>query len=105
MSLDHVKTVVPPLDFPWTKPTGEYSHYVTDGPEARTKLEFYGVLFVITPTDKTGCDTGRRRFLVECRTCAEQLHLWSAVVHPAATGPRHYVAYHLDEAHNIKVQR
>lgn len=38
-------------------------------------------LFVVTATDELGCDTGRRRYRVVCRSCR-------VVVHPATTGPR-----------------
>lgn len=38
-------------------------------------------LFVVTATDALGCDTGRRRYRVVCRSCR-------VVVHPATTGPR-----------------
>jgi hypothetical protein len=45
-------------------------------------------VFVITATNQVGCDTGRRRYRVECRSC----HL---LVHAASTSARAQVKYHL----------
>jgi hypothetical protein len=45
-------------------------------------------LFVITATDELGCDTGRRRYRVVCRSCR-------VVVHPATTGPRQNMETHV----------
>ena len=47
-------------------------------------------LFVVTATKEQGCDTGRRRYRVICRSCA-------VVVHPATTGPRPNMESHLRE--------
>jgi len=47
-------------------------------------------LFVVTATKAPGCDTGRRRYRVICRSCA-------VVVHPATTGPRQNMESHLRE--------
>jgi hypothetical protein len=55
------------------------------------QLEAHGEhLFVITATTELGCDTGRRRYRVICRSCA-------VVVHPATTGPRQNIEFHLRE--------
>lgn len=55
------------------------------------QLEVHGEhLFVITTTKELGCDTGRRRYRVTCRSCA-------VVVHPATTGPRQNMEFHLRE--------
>jgi hypothetical protein len=51
-----------------------------------------GHTFKITATDQLGCDTGRRRYRVDCVTCNE-------VVHEATTGPRWNVGFHVREAH------
>ena len=48
-------------------------------------------LFVVTATKELGCDTGRRRYRVVCRTCR-------VVVHPATTGPRWNMEFHEREA-------
>jgi hypothetical protein len=47
-------------------------------------------LFVITAMKGLGCDTGRRRYRVICRSC-------DVVVHPATTGPRQNMRSHLRE--------
>lgn len=47
-----------------------------------------GHLFVVTATREVGCDTGRRRYRVVCRTCR-------LVAHPATTGPRHMMDSHV----------
>lgn len=47
-------------------------------------------LFVVTAMKELGCDTGRRRYRVICRSCA-------VVVHPATTGPRQNMEFHLRE--------
>ena len=47
-------------------------------------------LFVVTATEALGCDTGRRRYRVICRSC-------DVVVHPATTGPRQNMKFHLRE--------
>jgi hypothetical protein len=47
-----------------------------------------GHLFAIQATHQVGCDTGRRRYRVECRSC----HL---LVHEASTSARAQVEYHL----------
>lgn len=43
--------------------------------------------FKITTTDKDGINTGRRRYRVECTTCAVE-------VHPATTGPMQMADMH-----------
>lgn len=45
-------------------------------------------VFVITGTHQVGCDTGRRRYRVECRSCR-------LLVHEASTSARAQVEYHL----------
>lgn len=45
-------------------------------------------VIAITATSQVGCDTGRRRYRVECRSC----HL---LVHEATTSASAQVAYHL----------
>jgi hypothetical protein len=55
------------------------------------RVEVHGEhLFVITATKELGCDTGRRRYRVICRSCG-------LVVHPATTGPRQNMESHLRE--------
>lgn len=44
--------------------------------------------------DQLGCDTGRRRYRVECVSCA-------VVVHEATTGPRWNVGFHVREADRV----
>ena len=44
--------------------------------------------FVITATAELGCDTGRRRYRVVCRSC-------DVVVHPATTGPQSNMETHV----------
>jgi len=44
--------------------------------------------FRVVATRHVGCDTGRRRYRVECLTC-------SVVVHDATTGPEHMTRRHL----------
>lgn len=47
-----------------------------------------GHTFRITATSELGCDTGRRRYRVECVTC-------TVVVHEATTGPIWNVKFHV----------
>lgn len=47
-----------------------------------------GHVFRVTATYELGCDTGRRRYRVECLSC-------SVVVHEATTGPIQNVDFHL----------
>ena len=44
--------------------------------------------FDVTATRELGCDTGRRRYRVECVTCGE-------LVHEATTGPRWNMEHHV----------
>jgi hypothetical protein len=44
--------------------------------------------FRVVATEHVGCDTGRRRYRVECLTC-------EVVVHEATTGPLHQARRHL----------
>lgn len=48
-------------------------------------------LFKITATNEVGCDSGRRRYRVECQTCR-------VLVHEATTGPQHMMRYHVRDA-------
>ena len=45
----------------------------------------------VTATRELGCDTGRRRYRVECLSCQE-------VVHEATTGAHCNMGYHVREA-------
>ncbi len=45
----------------------------------------------VTATRELGCDTGRRRYRVECLTCSE-------VVHEATTGARWNMGFHVRES-------
>jgi len=45
-------------------------------------------LCTVTATPQLGCDSGRRRYRVVCRTCR-------VVVHPATTGPREQMSSHV----------
>ena len=47
-----------------------------------------GHVFCILATEQVGCDSGRRRYRVECHTC-------ELVVHEATTGPHHMARGHL----------
>jgi hypothetical protein len=47
-----------------------------------------GHTFHVTATRETGFHTGRRRYTVECVSC-------KVLVHPATTGPKHNIQYHL----------
>lgn len=47
-----------------------------------------GHVFRIVATEQVGCDSGRRRYRVECHTC-------ELVVHEATTGPHHMARGHL----------
>ena len=49
-----------------------------------------GHTFAITALAQFGCDSGRRRYRVECTTCELE-------VHEATTGPMQNVSYHLRE--------
>ncbi len=49
-----------------------------------------GHAFEITPTTKTGWNTGRRRYRVFCTTCDEE-------VHAATTGPEQQASIHIWE--------
>lgn len=49
-----------------------------------------GHTFRIRATSELGCDTGRRRYRVECVTC-------SVLVHEATTGPQCMAEYHVRE--------
>jgi hypothetical protein len=44
-------------------------------------------LFITTATNEVGCDTGRRRYRVVCRSCR-------VLVHPATTGPMQNMEFH-----------
>ena len=50
-------------------------------------------LCAVTATREVGCDTGRRRYRVVCRTCR-------VVVHPATTGPREQMDMHVFHVEN-----
>ena len=45
-------------------------------------------LCVVKATKEIGCDTGRRRYRVVCRTC-------QVIVHPATTGPQEQIEAHV----------
>ncbi len=45
----------------------------------------------VTATSDLGCDTGRRRYRVECLSCRE-------VVHPATTGAHWNMSFHVRDA-------
>lgn len=45
-------------------------------------------VIAITATNQVGCDTGRRRYRVECRSCG-------LLLHEATTSVSAQVAYHL----------
>ena len=47
-------------------------------------------LFIITATKEVGCDTGRRRYRVVCRSCR-------VIVHPQTTGPQWNMGFHARE--------
>jgi hypothetical protein len=49
-----------------------------------------GHTFGVSATDKTGRDSGRRRWRVECKTC-------DVVLHEATTGAATQMAYHLND--------
>lgn len=51
-------------------------------------LTLEGHTFRVVATEHVGCDTGRRRYRVECLTC-------EIVVHGATTGPLYQARYHL----------
>lgn len=64
-----------------------------DMPELRTVGAFRDVLIEnhhmrVTATAELGCDTGRRRYRVVCRSCR-------VVVHPATTGPHAQMDTHV----------
>lgn len=48
----------------------------------------------VTATSERGCDTGRRRYRVECLTCAE-------VVHEATTGAYANMRKHIRDAAEV----
>ena len=50
-----------------------------------------GHVFRVTATKHLGCDSGRRRYRVECVTC-------NAVEHEATTGPQSMMRYHVRDA-------
>lgn len=78
---------------PWgPAPMGEGSAYVTDGPETPINFTVAGVDFHVEPTNQTGIDSGRTRFLAVCLTCGERLH-------EATTGPRCVINSHLRHRH------
>lgn len=83
------------MTFPWPSPL---SHYDDDGPRSEEPCEFTmdGATMRVTATTKTGCDTGRTRFRVECLTCGE-------VIHPATTGSSSRCRQHLKDKHNLEV--
>lgn len=55
--------------------------------------------FRVTATADLGCDTGRRRYRVECLSCQE-------VVHEATTGAHWNMGYHVrDVARRSAVER
>jgi len=57
-------------------------------PGDSTEVVVDGHAMRITATDHTVLHSGRRRYVVECVTCG-------ILVHPATTGPRSNVDYHL----------
>lgn len=64
-------------DMPELREVGESRDFMLDGHQLR-----------VTATREVGCDSGRRRYRVECLTCNE-------VVHDATTGPRWNLERHL----------
>lgn len=55
----------------------------------QTRVHIYGEhKIAITATSEVGCDSGRRRYRLDCRTCR-------VVVHPGTTGPSSMIANHL----------
>lgn len=71
---------------PWNKPR----LHCDAGPTERVDFELQGHHFRVTPIDKRGVDTGRRRYLVECLTCEEEIH-------EATTGPAGMCRQHLED--------
>lgn len=47
-------------------------------------------VFTVTATSELGCDTGRRRYRVECVSCQD-------LVHEDTTGPRWNMGFHVRE--------
>jgi hypothetical protein len=72
---------------PWPKAG---SVYADDGPADREIFTIAGIQFLVFPTTQRGCDTGRTRFFVMCRTCGR-------VLHEATTGPTPTIEEHLRE--------
>lgn len=78
--------------YPWPKPGPNM--YYDNGPQAAVVFERDGVRLAVAPTGEIGCNTARRRYLVVCVSCG-------LVLHPATTGPAHYLDAHLDEKHKV----
>jgi len=76
----------PTYDFPWPDVTGIYSDA---GPPEMVEFLIEGHQLKVTPTSLIGCDTGRRRYKVECLSCEE-------TIHKATTGPRSLCRYHVE---------
>lgn len=86
------------LNFPWDRPTGDYSHYFDDGPPVPITFApwpGHDILFTVEPTNEMGFHTGRTRYHVECKACPAH----EAVVHPATTGPAQMIEMHLEREH------
>ena len=77
------------LDLPWKRGKSIYSD---NGPAKTVVFEVEGVQFQVSPTNKFGCDTHRRRYRVTCLTC-------DTIVHEATTGSTSRIEMHLTACH------
>jgi hypothetical protein len=75
--------------WPWPEPANIYSDA---GPPVPLEFAVGGARVLVTPTDKSAIHSGRRRYRVECLTCARLLH-------EATTGPGPTLEHHLEEKH------
>ena len=71
------------------------SPYANAGPDQDMSFVVAGVTFSVYLTDKSGRDTGRRRYKVACVDC-------DCILHSETTGPSSHVEGHLKERHGFK---
>lgn len=78
--------------FPWSRPSGKYKVYQTDGPDKPVEFNYGNAHFRVSPANANSIHTGRGRFHVECLTC-------DVLLHYATAGPATRVNDHARGAH------
>lgn len=78
--------------FPWKEPKGIYD---SAGPSVDVTFDIEKIVFQVRTTDKSGINSGRRRYWVACVEC-------DCILHDQTTGPSSHVHDHMKEKHGFK---